>query len=87
LRLRKGDLASGGDLEDVIKECAAGLLAVDRVDLRIRLGEKTAVIRPSGAGTTTLFRLLNLTIPLSSGRLRFHGQVVYRSTVLRCRIL
>jgi len=63
-------------LEKVTKQFDRGLMAVDRVDLGIRRGERLAVIGPSGAGKTTLFRLLNLTIPLTSGRLSIAGQEV-----------
>jgi phosphonate transport system ATP-binding protein len=46
-----------------------GLEAVAGVDLRVGRGERLAVIGPSGAGKTTLFRLLNLTLPPTAGRL------------------
>jgi phosphonate transport system ATP-binding protein len=46
-----------------------GLVAVAGVDLKIVPGERVAVIGPSGAGKTTLFRLLNLTLRPSGGRL------------------
>jgi phosphonate transport system ATP-binding protein len=47
-------------------------------DLRFDVapGERVAVIGPSGAGKTTLFRLLNGTLRPSAGSLRFHGQDV-----------
>ncbi len=72
-------------LEAVTKRFGGNLVAVDRVDLTIRRGEKVAVIGPSGAGKTTLFRLLNLTIPLTSGRLWIGGREVssLRGTRLR----
>jgi phosphonate transport system ATP-binding protein len=46
------------------------------VSLEIASGERVAVIGPSGAGKTTLFRLLNGTLRPSRGVLRFHGQDV-----------
>jgi len=48
-------------------------IAVDKLDLKVRRGEKLALIGPSGAGKTTLFRMLNLTIPPTSGTLLFDG--------------
>jgi phosphonate transport system ATP-binding protein len=39
-------------------------------------GERVAVIGPSGAGKTTLFRLLNATLWPSSGTLAYHGRDV-----------
>ncbi|MFQ5946218.1 MAG: phosphonate ABC transporter ATP-binding protein, partial [Anaerolineae bacterium] len=45
------------------------LVAVDDVSMKIAPGEQVAVIGPSGAGKTTLFRLLNLTLRPDGGRL------------------
>lgn len=42
----------------------------------MRPGERVALIGPSGAGKTTLFRLLNATLRPTSGSLRFGGQDV-----------
>lgn len=42
----------------------------------VRSGEHVALIGPSGAGKTTLFRLLNATLRPTSGRLRFDGRDV-----------
>jgi phosphonate transport system ATP-binding protein len=53
-------------------------LAVDDLDLKVRRGEKLALIGPSGAGKTTLFRMLNLTIPPTSGTILFDGADVSR---------
>jgi phosphonate transport system ATP-binding protein len=63
-------------LEGVTKVFAGTLIAVDNVGLKVRAGEKVAVIGPSGAGKTTLFRMLNLTVKLTSGRLWIAGQEV-----------
>ena len=63
-------------LEGVTKIFDRSLIAVNAVDLRIGRGEKVAVIGPSGAGKTTLFRLLNLTVRMTSGRLWIAGQEV-----------
>jgi phosphonate transport system ATP-binding protein len=58
-------------LEHVRKVFPDGTVAVDDVTLEIAAGERVAVIGPSGAGKTTLFRLLNATLRPSSGRLQF----------------
>ncbi len=49
------------------------LTAVAGVDLKVSPGERVAVIGPSGAGKTTLFRLLNLTLRPSAGRFLIGG--------------
>jgi len=56
-------------LESVRKEFGRQQVALDGVDLRIARGERVALIGPSGAGKTTLFRLLNCTLRPSSGKL------------------
>lgn len=61
-------------LERVRKVFADGTVAVDEVDLCIAPGECVAVIGPSGAGKTTLFRVLNATLRPSSGRLWFGAE-------------
>jgi phosphonate transport system ATP-binding protein len=58
-------------LERIRKVFADGTVAVDEVSLNIQAGERVAVIGPSGAGKTTLFRLLNATLRPTSGRLYF----------------
>ena len=56
-------------LEHLTKVFDGGVLAVNDVSLKIGTGERVAVIGPSGAGKTTLFRILNLTVPQTGGRL------------------
>jgi phosphonate transport system ATP-binding protein len=58
-------------LDRVGKVFTDGTVAVDDVTLDIRAGEWVAVIGPSGAGKTTLFRLLNATLRPTSGRVWF----------------
>lgn len=52
--------------------------ALDGVTLGVRAGERVAVIGRSGAGKTTLFRLLNATLRPTGGELRFGGREVVR---------
>ena len=54
-------------LEHVRKVFTDGTVAIDDVTLDIQAGERVAVIGPSGAGKTTLFRLLNATLRPTSG--------------------
>jgi phosphonate transport system ATP-binding protein len=78
-------------LEHVRKVFPDGTVAVDDVTLNIRAGERVAVIGPSGAGKTTLFRLLNATLHPTAGRLWFaeadlQGLSGRRLRQVRCRI-
>ncbi len=63
-------------LSQVSKIFDGRIVALDDLNLKVRRGEKVALIGPSGAGKTTLFRMLNLTIPPTSGTLVFDGQDV-----------
>lgn len=59
-----------------------GVIALDGVSFSITPGEAVAVIGPSGAGKTTLFRILTRTIPLESGRVEIDGVDLYRAGYL-----
>ncbi len=61
-------------LESVRKEFGRLQVALDGIDLKIDQGEKVALIGPSGAGKTTLFRLLNCTLRPTSGKLYIDGE-------------
>jgi len=61
------------ELRDVRKVFDDGTVAVDGVSLTVGRGEHVAFIGPSGAGKTTLFRLLNLTLRPTSGAIRLDG--------------
>jgi phosphonate transport system ATP-binding protein len=65
-------------LDGIGKVFGDGTVAVDRVSLTVERGEHVAFIGPSGAGKTTLFRLLNLTLRPTTGSLRFDGIDVTR---------
>ncbi len=54
-------------LENLRKVFDGHLVAVDDVSMKVAAGEQVAVIGPSGAGKTTLFRLLNLTLRPDGG--------------------
>jgi phosphonate transport system ATP-binding protein len=61
------------ELRDLRKVFDDGTVAVDGLSLTVGRGEQVAVIGPSGAGKTTLFRMLNLTLRPTSGSLRLDG--------------
>jgi phosphonate transport system ATP-binding protein len=67
------------DLDGVVKQFGRHP-ALCGVALRVRPGEHVAFLGPSGAGKTTLFRVMNLTLRPSSGVLHFGG-----IDVARCR--
>ncbi len=56
-------------LEHLSKVFPDGTVAVDDITLCFKPGERVAVIGPSGAGKTTLVRLLNATLRPTAGRL------------------
>lgn len=56
-------------LEGVGKEFGPGQVALAGLDLSVAEGERVALIGPSGAGKTTLFRMLNCTLRPTSGRI------------------
>jgi phosphonate transport system ATP-binding protein len=62
------------ELDGIRKVFGDGAAALEDVSLTIRRGEHVAFIGPSGAGKTTLFRILNLTLRPTSGHLRFDGR-------------
>src|SRR5690606_14844095 len=53
-----------------------GLVAVDRVDLRVERGAVHCVIGPNGAGKTTLINLLSGDLAPSSGQVRLDGNEI-----------
>jgi phosphonate transport system ATP-binding protein len=63
-------------LQKVRKLFGRRQLALDGIDLEVRKGERVALIGPSGAGKTTLFRLLNCTLRPTSGKLWINGENV-----------
>jgi len=63
-------------LERVGKIFGRRQVALDGIDFQIQKGERVALIGPSGAGKTTLFRLLNCTLKPTSGKLWIDGDDV-----------
>ncbi len=63
-------------LEKITKVFDRRLVAVDEIDLRVQRGERAALIGPSGAGKTTLFRMLNCTLRPTAGKLWINGDEV-----------
>jgi phosphonate transport system ATP-binding protein len=61
------------ELRGVSKVFRDGTAAVAGVTMTVARGEQVAIIGPSGAGKTTLFRILNLTLRPSSGSLFLDG--------------
>ncbi len=60
-------------LESIAKAFSRQAVAVNDISLEVKNGERVALIGPSGAGKTTLFRMLNCTLRPSSGRLWING--------------
>ncbi len=53
-----------------------GLVAVDKVDIALKEHEILGLIGPNGAGKTTLFNMLSGTMPMTEGKLYYHGKFV-----------
>ncbi len=61
------------ELGGIRKVFASGTTALDGISLRVGRGEHVAFVGPSGAGKTTLFRILNLTLRPTDGTLVLDG--------------
>ncbi|MFQ5915588.1 MAG: phosphonate ABC transporter ATP-binding protein [Nitrospinota bacterium] len=72
-------------LRGVTRRFKTGEVALAGVDLDIRAGERVAFIGPSGAGKTTLFRILNCTLKPTRGEVRINGGDVARLRGKRLR--
>ena len=72
----KSGCPGGLALEDVTV-IFGGVPALDGVTLGVEPGEKLAVIGASGAGKTTLFRVLTRGVALASGRVLVGGRDLY----------
>lgn len=58
---------------DSVTRRFGGIIAVDRVSMRIAAGEVRAVIGPNGAGKSTLFHLITGVLKPTAGEIRFDG--------------
>ena len=63
-----------------LRKAFGGLLAVDRVSMRVAAGERRALIGPNGAGKTTLFNCVAGTLRPTGGQVFLFGQDVTRRT-------
>ena len=64
------------ELTDISYRYPNGPAALDKVSLRLRQGEKIALVGPNGAGKSTLLRMLNGMLRPDSGTVRFQGKPV-----------
>jgi branched-chain amino acid transport system ATP-binding protein len=55
-----------------------GLAAVNNVDLKVEEGEILGLIGPNGAGKSTMLNLIDGTLKVSSGTIRFQGHNITR---------
>lgn len=62
-----------------------GVKALDRVDLRIRRGERVALVGPSGAGKSTLVNLIPRFYDVSAGAIRLDGRDIREFTLSSLR--
>jgi phosphonate transport system ATP-binding protein len=61
------------EIEGIRKTFERGEVALDDLSFTVGRGEHVAFVGPSGAGKTTLFRILNLTLRPTAGTLRVAG--------------
>ncbi|MBP0620816.1 branched-chain amino acid ABC transporter ATP-binding protein/permease [Cupriavidus consociatus] len=53
-----------------------GLVAVNDVSFQVRAGEIVGLIGPNGAGKSTTFNLVTGVLPVTSGEVRYRGEVI-----------
>jgi tungstate transport system ATP-binding protein len=68
-----------------VRVAYGGAVVLEIPDLEIRAGEILAVIGPNGAGKSTLLRVIGLLEDPTAGEVRFKGEPVRGSGVLRAR--
>ena len=62
-----------------------GILAIDRVDFDVRLGEVHVLFGENGAGKSTLINVVAGTFPPDAGQFRFGGEDIHHLTPHRAR--
>jgi branched-chain amino acid transport system permease protein len=66
-----------GALEAIeVSKSFSGLVALDRVSLRVRPGEIVGLIGPNGSGKTTLVNAISGAVPADAGTIRIDGHAV-----------
>jgi branched-chain amino acid transport system ATP-binding protein len=63
---------------DTVTVRFGGVLAVDKVSMTVRAGERRAVIGPNGAGKTTLFRAVSGEVLPNNGKVELFGNDITR---------
>ena len=61
---------------DGVSKAFGGILANDRVSLRVEQGAIVGLIGPNGSGKTTLFNAITGALPIDSGSIRFKGREI-----------
>lgn len=59
-----------------VNKTFGGIVAVNRVDLKVYRGEALGLIGPNGAGKTTVFNLISGVMAPNSGSIRFNGEEI-----------
>ena len=65
------------DIDGVTKRFG-GFLALDRVSIQVRPGERLGLIGPNGSGKTTLINCVSGALPTDGGRILFEGRDITR---------
>lgn len=60
----------------VVAQSKRAAAVLDRISLNVKRGEKVAILGPSGAGKTTLFRAISGFLPIRSGTITVNGITV-----------
>ncbi|RZI41136.1 branched-chain amino acid ABC transporter ATP-binding protein/permease [Herbaspirillum sp. HC18] len=53
-----------------------GLVAVNKLSFNVKAGEIMGLIGPNGAGKSTMFNLVTGVLPVTSGEIRFEGEII-----------
>jgi branched-chain amino acid transport system ATP-binding protein len=63
---------------DSITKRFGGFLALDRVSIQVKAGERLGLIGPNGSGKTTLINCVSGALPTDGGRILFEGRDITR---------